>query len=214
MSVRLIEFRPSCVCDFSASSEMGAACHVETSPEKGLVDTVVHDGEVLVPASVGTELRHEEVARPIRFEADIGHELESRIRTGIGFRIENVVGEDRADLGLAEQQEAPKLHADGDIGIKVVTRRRKSSMAREVSRPRQLKTGLAQLCRNAEFRHGWGRRLLLPHLVDGRRCRRPGILIADAAKGGGTLFSVRVGPGLRANLRLSLASACGGGRGA
>ena len=87
MRVRLAKLQP----------EIGAARHVDPAPQDGVVVAIVHDGEILVPAAVRGELGAEVMARPVRFEADIGRELEGRIGTRIEARGERVVGEDRAD---------------------------------------------------------------------------------------------------------------------
>jgi hypothetical protein len=193
--------------------EVVAARHVETSPEKGLVDAVVLDREVLVPASIAGELGHEEVPRPIRFEADLGSDLEGGVRLGVELRIEHVIGEDGADLGLGEKQERPELHPDGDVRIEIVARRRENPMAREILCAWQLKAGLARLGGNAELGHlGYWRRLG-PQAVRGCRFGRPWSLIADAAKGRRTRFGIGVGPGLRTDRRLLLAGVGCGGRG-
>ena len=170
ISVRLTEFATHLRLRFlGLELEVCSACHVEPAPEKGLVDLIVLDGEVVVPAPVGGELRHEEVARPIRFESDLGREFERDVLMLVEVGVEYVVGEDGADLGLGEQQEGSELHADGDIRVEIVHRRREDAMARGIE------LGAWDLCgcfsllrRHADLGHD-GRRLnLFAELIRGR----------------------------------------------
>ena len=110
--------------------DMVAPGDVEPASEQRLVDAIVLDREVLVPASVGGELGHEEMPRPIRFEADLGRELQRLVGMLVEIRVEHVVGEDGADLGLGEQQEAAELHADRHVRVEIVARRRDDPVAR------------------------------------------------------------------------------------
>ena len=137
--------------------KMCAACHVEPAPEKGLVDLIVLDGEVVVPAPVGGELRHEEMRAQFEFEPDLGREFERDVLMLVEVGVEYVVGEDGADLGLGEQQEASELHADRDIRVEIVHRRREDAMARGiVLRAWDLRDCFSLLRRQAELGHTAG----------------------------------------------------------
>ncbi len=123
----------------------------------------------MVPAPVGGELRHEEVARPIRFKPDLGREFERDVLMLVEVGVEYVVGEDGADLGLGEQQEASELHADGDIRVEIMHRRREDAMPRGiVLRAWDLCDCFSLLRRHADLGHD-GRRLnLSAELIRGR----------------------------------------------
>ncbi len=165
--------------------EVSTPRHVETPPEKGLVDLVVLDGEVVIPAPVGGELRHEEVARPIRFKPDFGCELERHVLMLVEVGVEHVVGEDGSDLGLGEQEEGPKLHADRNVRIEIVAGRGEDAMARGIElRARDLRGCFSLLrsrCRSRaprqelEFHRRIHLSLALPSVLPPAlvRCRRP-----------------------------------------
>ena len=95
----------------------------------------------------------EEMPAPIRFQPDLRGHLERRVGMRVGLGRQHVVGHDRADLGLGEQQEAAEAHADRDERIEVVPRRRQRPMPRGVEiRPRHSLAGLAGLRADAELR--------------------------------------------------------------